>query len=65
MTVVYQDLHTQEYIAFMKGAPEWILDICSHDIDGNEFTDETKSKLSDLIEEFATEGLVPSIVLYN
>ena len=58
MTVVYQDLHTQEHIAFMKGAPEWVFSICSFDVDGNEITEETKSKYTDLIEAFASEGLV-------
>jgi len=58
MTVAYQDLNTQEYIAFMKGAPEWVLDVCLYDIDGNEITDQTKSKITDLIEGFASEGLV-------
>lgn len=58
MTVVYQDLHTPGHIAFMKGAPEWVLGICSYDIDGNEFTDEMKSKFAGVIEDFANEGLV-------
>lgn len=42
----------------MKGAPEWVLDVCLSDVDGNEITDETKSKITDLIEGFASEGLV-------
>ena len=58
MTVVYHDLQTRNNVAFMKGAPESVLDTCIYDVDGNPITDDSKAEILHLMNCFANEGLV-------
>jgi magnesium-transporting ATPase (P-type) len=60
MTVVYQDLQTRENVAFMKGAPERVLDACAYDTEGKPFTKDSKNEILQLMDRFASEGLVIS-----
>jgi potassium/sodium efflux P-type ATPase len=58
MTVVYHDLQTGNNIALMKGALEYVLDGCVYDTEGNPFTEDSKTKILQLMDHFASEGLV-------
>ena len=61
MTVVYRDLQTQTDVAFMKGAPECVLDVCIYDAKGIAISDDDKMEILDVMNRFASEGLVFSI----
>jgi magnesium-transporting ATPase (P-type) len=58
MTVIYHDLEHRTNIAFMKGAPERVLDACTYDSQGTPLTPETKDEVLRLMDRFASEGLV-------
>ena len=58
MTVVYQDLQDQTVFAFMKGAPECVLDVCIYDAEGNPITDDGKTEILHMLNCFTSEGLV-------
>lgn len=58
MTVIYQDLQTNTNIAFMKGAPERVLDGCTYNTQGDVLTNEAKDDVLRLMDRFASEGLV-------
>lgn len=58
MTVVYHDLQTRTNVAFMKGAPESVLDACLYDTEGNDFSEDSKREMFILMDRFASEGLV-------
>ena len=60
MTVVYLDMSSGKYIAFMKGAPESVLSVCTCNRYGADLSDEGKKKIMDQMESFAEEGLVLS-----
>lgn len=61
MTVIYHDLQHKTNIAFMKGAPERVLDACIYDANGDKLTDEGKKSVLRLMDRFAAEGLVLSL----
>jgi len=58
MTVIYHDIKYQRDFAFTKGSTESILDVCGYDIEGESLTDQRKSQITQLMNEFASEGLV-------
>lgn len=58
MTVIYHDLEHCTNIAFMKGAPERVLDACTYDSQGNPLTTDDKDEVLRLMDRFASEGLV-------
>jgi P-type Na+/K+ transporter len=60
MTVIYHDLIHRKNIAFMKGAPERVLEACSFDAQSNPLTDAEKANVLHLMDRFASEGLVYS-----
>ena len=60
MTVIYHDLEHRANIAFMKGAPERVLDACTYDSQGTPLTPDTKDEVLRLMDRFASEGLVPT-----
>jgi magnesium-transporting ATPase (P-type) len=62
MTVIYHDLIHKENIAFMKGAPERVLEACTYDSENNPLTETAKSEVLRLMDRFASEGLVVSCV---
>jgi magnesium-transporting ATPase (P-type) len=62
MTVVYHDLHTRKNLAFMKGAPERVLDACQKDGENTL----SHNSVVEVTNRFASEGLVDSrFVLAN
>jgi magnesium-transporting ATPase (P-type) len=62
MTVIYHDLEHKTNLAFMKGAPERVLDACIYDPQGDKLTDESKTSVLRLMDRFAAQGLVLSQV---
>jgi magnesium-transporting ATPase (P-type) len=62
MTVIYHDLEHQTNIAFMKGAPERVLDACSYNAQGGLLTSTEIDQVLHLMDRFATEGLVISLL---
>jgi magnesium-transporting ATPase (P-type) len=58
MTVVFHDLQTGTNEAFMKGAPERVLEACVYDLDQKHLTEDSKMEVVRLVEQFASEGLV-------
>lgn len=60
MTVVYHDLQTRNNVAFMKGAPECVVDACMYNAEGDPITAEGKTEILDMMNHFASEGLVLS-----
>jgi P-type Na+/K+ transporter len=58
MTVIYHDLIHHKNIAFMKGAPERVLEACSFDAQNNPLTHAVKAEVLHLMDRFASEGLV-------
>jgi len=60
MTVIYHDLEQHTNIAFMKGAPERVLDACTKDYKGEPLTSAAKDDILRLMDKFASEGLVVS-----
>ena len=60
MTVIYHDLQTRHNIAFMKGAPECVVDACIYDKEGDPITEEGKTEILHMMNRFASEGLVLS-----
>ena len=68
MTVIYHDLVHRTNIAFMKGAPERVLEACTYDSQNNVLTVEAKADVLHLMDRFASEGLViplPALTLEN
>jgi magnesium-transporting ATPase (P-type) len=64
MTVVYQDTQRQLNVAFMKGAPERVLDACTYDLSGNELNPKRKAHVLCTMDYFANEGLVITCETY-
>jgi magnesium-transporting ATPase (P-type) len=64
MSVVYHDLEHQTNIAFMKGAPERVLDACLYNSQGDILTVEGKADVLRLMDRFASEGLVNSLGVF-
>jgi magnesium-transporting ATPase (P-type) len=60
MTVVYLDMAKGRHVAFMKGAPESVISVCTCDRTGNSLSDERKKEIIFEMESFAEEGLVIS-----
>jgi len=60
MTIVYRDLQTRKKVAFMKGAPERVLNACVYDAERKLFTEDSKNEILQLMDRFASEGLVVS-----
>ena len=58
MTVIYHDLKHQTNVAFMKGAPERVLDACSYNAQGGPLTSIEIDEVLHLMDRFASEGLV-------
>jgi magnesium-transporting ATPase (P-type) len=58
MTVIYREIKKDINIAFMKGAPERVLDACEYDAEGAVLTDTAKDDVLRLMDRFASEGLV-------
>jgi len=62
MTVIYHDLVHKTNIAFMKGAPERVLDACSYTAQGGHLTSIAIDETLHLMDRFANEGLVMSLL---
>jgi len=58
MTVVYHDLETGINVAFTKGAPEYVLDVCICDAGESEFDVNRRTEILQLMNRFSNEGLV-------
>jgi magnesium-transporting ATPase (P-type) len=59
MTVIYHDLEVDSHVAFMKGAPERVLEACTDNFAGDLLTPKSKDHILSLMDHFASEGLVP------
>lgn len=57
MTVIYHDLEQNTNKAFMKGAPERVLDACSFNTKGEPLTSLEIDHVLHLMDKFASEGL--------
>jgi Na+-exporting ATPase len=57
MTVVYHDLEHNTNKAFMKGAPERVLEACSFNAKGGPLTSTEIDHVLDLMDNLASEGL--------
>jgi potassium/sodium efflux P-type ATPase len=57
MTVIFRDLDQGTNIAFMKGAPERVLDACLYNSQGDILTEDAKNGVLKLMDRFAGEGL--------
>jgi len=57
MTVIYHDLEHDINRAFMKGAPERVIDACSFNAKGEPLTSIEIDNVLHLMDEFASEGL--------
>ena len=62
MTVIYHDLEHNMNIAFMKGAPERVLDACAFTAQGDILTSIAIDEVLHLMDRFAREGLVESSI---
>jgi len=60
MTVVYLELASGRHAAFMKGAPESVLSVCTRDRYGVTLSKERKAEIMTYTQSFAEEGLVIS-----
>ena len=58
MTVIYHDIEKGNNVAFMKGAPERVLDTCLYDAHGEILTEDDKADVLRHMDHFAREGLV-------
>lgn len=58
MTVIYHDLEHKTNIAFMKGAPERVINACSYNAKGGPLTSIEIDEVLHLMDRFASEGLV-------
>src|SRR5271156_3992486 len=58
MTVVFHDLQNGKNEAYMKGAPERVLEACTRDSEQKHLTENSKMEVLRFIEQFASEGLV-------
>jgi len=65
MTVVYRDLEHGSKVAFMKGAPERVLDACTYDPQGEVLTDSAKVDILTLMDRFASQGLVNLFLFFS
>jgi len=61
MTVIYHDLQHKLNVAFMKGAPERVVDACMYSSNGDVLTPPAKEYIINLMDHFASEGLVKSL----
>ena len=59
--MVYYDLEKHAHFAFMKGAPECVLDACTFGCQGDILTPESKTQVLHLMDRFASDGLVRSL----
>ncbi|MHA1860781.1 MAG: cation-translocating P-type ATPase, partial [Candidatus Ranarchaeia archaeon] len=60
MTMIYRNKGNGEIIAFVKGAPEIVLELCSHVLDGEEtrkITEEDVKKISAIVTGMAKKAL--------
>ncbi|MBE0432981.1 HAD-IC family P-type ATPase [candidate division WOR-3 bacterium] len=60
MATLYPDKEGAGSVAYIKGAPEWILEFCSHIVkDGKpvELTEELRNEIAGINEEFAADAL--------
>jgi P-type Na+/K+ transporter len=58
MTVIYHDLKQGTNVAFMKGAPERVLEACLYDAQGDILTDDDRAHVLQQMDHFASRGLV-------
>jgi len=58
MAAVFHDLQTGKNEAFMKGAPERVLEACIYGSDQKILDEDSKMEVLKFIERFASEGLV-------
>jgi len=60
MTVIYYDIEQSTHIAYMKGAPERVLEACLYDAQGELLSEDDKTDVLCHMDRFASEGLVHS-----
>jgi len=62
MTVIYHDIEQGANVAFMKGAPERVLDACLYNAHGELLTEDDKADVLRHMDHFAREGLVLHLI---